>query len=197
MSALNVTPFPPAAVDDDAASERALLAGARDGDRGAAERLLEMSYEAVFASLVKMTAGDRELAADLTQDTYRKAWEALPDFDGRSRFGTWLYRIAYTTFLNHIRKPNRVAALDDQKIEPADPAPHVDAVVQTRQEQLRLRSAVMTLSDELRFTVTAHFWGELSVREIAELERVTTVAIRKRLEKAYRRLQDALQKEDS
>jgi DNA-directed RNA polymerase specialized sigma24 family protein len=51
---------------------------------------------------------------------------------------------------------------------------------------------VLSLSDDLRLTVTAHFWGELPVREIAELEKVTTVAIRKRLERAYRLLEKEL-----
>lgn len=175
--------------------EQLLLAAIRRGDRGAAERLVETSYGAVFAALVKMCAGDRDLAADLTQDAFRKAWEALPSFDGRARFATWIYRIAYTTFLNHIRRPKKVSALEEQKFEPEDPTPNAGWTVQKREEALRLQRAVMSLNDELRFTVTAHFWGELPVREIAELERITTVAVRKRLDKAYRLLQEALQKD--
>ena len=177
------------------ADEAALLARLREGDRRAAEQLVECSYTAVFASLVRMCGGDRELAADLTQDTYRKAWEAIGEFDGRARFTTWLYRIAYTTFLNHVRRPARVMPLPENAPEPADPAPRADEIVRSRQEYLRLRQAVMTLADDLRFTVTAHFWGELPVREIAELEHVTTVAIRKRLERAYRQLESQLQKD--
>jgi RNA polymerase sigma-70 factor (ECF subfamily) len=175
--------------------ESALLSSVRSGDRRAAERLVEASYSSVFASLCKMCGGDRELAADLTQDTYRKAWEALREFDGRARFTTWLYRIAYTTFLNHVRRPARVVPMPENAPEPADPAPRADEIVRSREEYLRLRHAVMSLPEDLRFTVTAHFWGELPVREIAGLEHVTTVAIRKRLERAYRQLEKELAKD--
>ncbi|HEX6159235.1 MAG TPA: sigma-70 family RNA polymerase sigma factor, partial [Thermoanaerobaculia bacterium] len=82
--------------------ERKLLAAVRAGDAAAAEELVERTYSAVYASLYRL-CGDSDLAADLTQETYQKAWSALKGFDGRSQLFTWLYRIAYTTFLNHIR----------------------------------------------------------------------------------------------
>ncbi|MFY9826173.1 MAG: sigma factor-like helix-turn-helix DNA-binding protein, partial [Thermoanaerobaculia bacterium] len=60
----------------------------------------------------------------------------------------------------------------------------------------RLRRAVLALPEELRFTVTALFWGDLPVKEIARQEGVTTVAIRKRLKRALARLAQALGEED-
>ena len=55
-----------------------------------------------------------------------------------------------------------------------------------------LREAVLRLPEDLRFTVTAHFWGGLAVKEIAAIEEITTVAIRKRLHKAFSLLEQAL-----
>jgi len=170
--------------------ERRLLAAIRGGDRSAAEELVERTYSAVYASLYRL-CGDRDLAADLTQETYRKAWEALGGFDGRSQFFTWLYRIAYTTFLNHIRRPKRITSLDETT-DVRDDAPSADEVIGEREENARLREAVMQLPEDLRFTVTAHFWGGLPVKEIARIEEVTTVAIRKRLHKAFSILESAL-----
>ncbi|HLJ73162.1 MAG TPA: sigma-70 family RNA polymerase sigma factor [Thermoanaerobaculia bacterium] len=170
--------------------ERRLLAAIRGGDRSAAEELVERTYSAVYASLYRL-CGDRDLAADLTQETYRKAWEALGGFDGRSQFFTWLYRIAYTTFLNHIRRPRRMTPLDETS-DVQDKRPPVDEVIGEREENERLRDAVMQLPEDLRFTVTAHFWGGLPVKEIARIEEVTTVAIRKRLHKAFSILESAL-----
>ena len=172
--------------------ERRLLAAIRGGDRSAAEEIVERTYSAVFASLYRM-CGDRDLAADLTQETYQKAWTALPDFDGRSQLFTWLYRIAYTTFLNHIRRPRRMTSLDDEKApELRDMAPGADEVLSGREEGELLRSAVLQLPEDLRFTVTAHFWGGLAVKEVAKIEGITTVAIRKRLHKAFALLEASL-----
>ena len=67
--------------------ERKLLTAIRGGDRGAAEEIVERTYSAVFASLYRL-CGDHDLAADLTQETYQKAWAALPNFDG-STFETY------------------------------------------------------------------------------------------------------------
>ena len=175
--------------------ERKLLGAIRGGDRAAAEEVVERTYSAVFASLYRL-CGDQDLAADLTQETYQKAWAALPNFDGRSQLFTWLYRIAYTTFLNYVRRPRRMTSLDEPDApEMPDRAPAVDQVLSDRQEAERLRAAVLRLPDDLRFTVTAHFWGGLAVKEIAKIEEITTVAIRKRLHKAFSILEASLDEE--
>lgn len=175
--------------------EGRLLAALAAGDRGAAERLVEQTYQGVYA-LLRRLCGDPDLAADLTQDTYRKAWDALPGFDRRARFSTWLFRIAYTTFLNHLRRPRRLVPLEE-KHEAAvpDPAPAADEVVGRDAAGDRLRRAVLALPEDLRYTVTALFWGELPVKEIAREEGVTPVAIRKRLKKALRMLALTLEEE--
>lgn len=176
--------------------ERSLLAAIRAGNQAAAEELVERTYSAVFASIYRL-CGDSDLAADLTQETYQKAWGALSGFDGRSQLFTWLYRIAYTTFLNHIRRPRRMTSLDepDSFFEPRDETPSADEVLMEKEEAERLREAVMTLPEDLRFTVTAHFWGGLPVKEIARIENITTVAIRKRLHKAFSLLGSTLEEE--
>ena len=174
------------------AEERELLLGIRAGNQAAAEELVERTYSAVFASIYRL-CGDSDLAADLTQETYQKAWGALHGFDGRSQLFTWLYRIAYTTFLNHIRRPRRMTSLDEpDSFEVRDETPAADQVLMEQEEAERLREAVMRLPEDLRFTVTAHFWGGLPVKEIARIENITTVAIRKRLHKAFSLLESTL-----
>jgi RNA polymerase sigma-70 factor, ECF subfamily len=172
-----------------------LLAGLRRGDRQAAEALLAGSYRLVYAALFRLCGGDADLAADLTQETYRKAWQALAGFDGRAEISTWLYRIAYNTFLNHLRRPRPL--LDDglAAARLVDPAPAPDDAAVAGQEAERLRRAVLGLPEDLRFTVSAHFWSELPVREIAALENITTVAVRKRLARAFARLRLALEED--
>ena len=192
----NVAEFPSRQPEHDVSArwseEHQLLDAIRSGDRTAAEEMVERTYSAVFASLFRLCS-DSDLAADLTQETYQKAWAALPGFDGRSQLFTWLYRIAYTTFLNYIRRPRRVVSIDDDKIpEVRDDAPAADEILSTTEDSERLRAAVLRLPEDLRFTVTAHFWGGLAVKEIARIEDITTVAIRKRLHKAFSLLESIL-----
>lgn len=175
--------------------ERSLLERIRAGDRRAAETLVEGTYAEVFASLVRL-CGDRDLAADLTQETYRKAWQALPGFDGRSRFSTWLYRIAYNAMLNHARGRLKAVPFEgDGATVPADPGRSAEETVGNSEIALRLRRAILALPEELRFSVTARFWAGHSITDIARHEGLTTVAIRKRLRRALAMLQAALQKE--
>jgi RNA polymerase sigma factor (sigma-70 family) len=172
--------------------EQKLLAAVRAGDTMAAEELVERTYSAVFASIYRL-CGDSDLSADLTQETYQKAWGALSGFDGRSQLFTWLYRIAYTTFLNHIRRPRRMTSLDEpDAIDVVDETPPADEVLVDAEEAEHLREAVMKLPEDLRFTVTAHFWGGLPVKEIARIEEITTVAVRKRLHRAFSLLEPML-----
>ena len=167
-------------------------------DRAAAERLVESSYRQIYAALFRMCGGDAELAADLTQETYRKAWEALPRFEGRAQLTTWLYRIAYNTFLHHVRRPRLMQELSDEKAATlADPDPDAATTVTAADEAERLRRAVWKLPEDLRFTVSAHFWSELPVAEVAKLENITPVAIRKRLKRAFAALRLALEEPTS
>lgn len=176
--------------------ERALLDRFARGERSAADAIVERTYRAVFASLVRLTGGNHDLAADLTQETYRRAWQALSGFDRRSRLGTWLYRIAYNAFLNHLRRPARVVPFEDEHpVEVTDPAPGQDDSLSRQEVAARLRRAVMGLPEELRFTVTARFWAELPVVDIARHEHVTGAAIRKRLTRAMTLLRANLEED--
>lgn len=187
------TPF---RLRSDALDERRLLAAARSGDRAAAEELAARTYEQVFSTLVRLAGGDVDRAADLTQETYRRAWKALGGFEGRAKLSTWLHRIAYTTFLNEVRGRQRIVPLAPERAEQIPAAgPSQEALATERSEHQRLRSAVLALEDDLRYPLTARYWGEVSVPEIAAEIGITPAAVRKRLKKAQQRLAELLEKE--
>jgi RNA polymerase sigma-70 factor (ECF subfamily) len=174
-------------------SNRELLAAYRRGDSSSAELLVERTYEAVYAAALKL-CGDPGRAADLTQETFRKAWQSLHRFEGRSKVSTWLYRIAFTTFLNSTRTDGREVPLDDEVARrmPAAGRSPEETVGATSQAEAT-RQAVLGLPVELRATVAAHYWGEIPIREIAREAGITPVAVRKRLKKALALLAGALE----
>ncbi len=174
--------------------ERVLLGELRNGNRAAAEELVRVTYRRIWALLYRLTGGDGELAADLTQESYRKAWAALPRFDGRSAFSTWLFRIAYTTWLNHQRRPRPVVPLDEGITARArNGGPDAEELAARAQQDERLRRAVLALPDPQRQLVVARFWGEVPVRELAAAEGISPQALRKRLRKAMAILRDTLE----
>jgi len=97
-------------VADNAAAARvdqALAARARHGDRQAFEQLVRRHQGMVRAQLRRLLHGDHALADDLAQDTFLLAWRKLAQFRGDALFSTWLYRIAYTCFLQARRQPTQ------------------------------------------------------------------------------------------
>ncbi len=93
------TPARSSAVSDEAD----LVARARDGDAIAFERLFER-YHAPILNYLHRMVGDRALAEDLTQDSFVKAYRALPGTRPDLAFKAWLYRIATNTAISHLRR---------------------------------------------------------------------------------------------
>ena len=85
-------------------SDTALVARVvADDDRGAFELLVRRHQSAVRNFLRRLARNDNERANDLAQETFIKMYEGLHSYRGAARFSTWLYRIAYHTFLNDQR----------------------------------------------------------------------------------------------
>jgi RNA polymerase sigma-70 factor (ECF subfamily) len=106
--------------------EQELLAAARDGDEDAFRRIVEHHRGGLHAHCYRML-GSLHDAEDMLQETFLRAWRALPDFRGRSSLGTWLYRIATNACLDAIaRRPKRVLPVDyGPATNPLDPGePH-------------------------------------------------------------------------
>ena len=130
------------------ADERWLVARARQGDRHAARQLYDAHAQRVHR-LVFRICEDEELAHDLTQDAFIRAFRQLDAFRGDSAFGTWLHRIAVTVALNAMRKVRRVR----DRERPLDDSSELHAAPERRAEpdlRDRLYAAIDALPDSLR-----------------------------------------------
>ncbi len=93
------------------AEERTLVAAAARGSQAAFEQLYRLHVGKVYGLCLRMTA-NVATAEDCTQEAFVQAWKALPGFEQRSRFGSWLHGIAVNAALAHGRK--RVESLGVQ-----------------------------------------------------------------------------------
>lgn len=130
--------------DAEARVDRALVTRALlEGDRRAFEQLLRRHQGMVRAQLRRLLHGDEAAADDLAQETFLLAWRKLDQFRGEARFSTWLYRIAYSCFLQAVRKRSWPAGdADDGEFEqlPASPQP-VDLQLDVERAMQRLSTA--------------------------------------------------------
>jgi RNA polymerase sigma-70 factor (ECF subfamily) len=123
--------------------DKALIARVLAGnDQRAFEQLLRRHQGMVRAQLRRLLHGDEAAADDLAQETFLLAWRKLDQFRGDARFATWLYRIAYASFLQACRRKswNEREAHDDALETVAAPAESMDL-------QLDLARAMQRLSD--------------------------------------------------
>jgi RNA polymerase sigma factor (sigma-70 family) len=93
--------------DEDLALSRRAAAG-----DSAAFAILVEKYERPLRSFLARTAGP-DLADDIAQDAFLKAWRSAAQYDGRARYSTWLTRIAWRCRIDHLRKERRAEAADE------------------------------------------------------------------------------------
>ena len=135
-----------AAQVDDALVARVLLSH----DRPAFERLVRRHQGMVRAQLRRLLPGDTAGADDLAQETFLLAWRKLHQFRGEARFSTWLYRIAYSCFLQARRKGSRAAEVINHQALTEGTSPHDAAEL-----RLDIERAMLSLSVPER-TVLLH-----------------------------------------
>lgn len=147
---------------------------------------VEGNQRAVRRFLTALCCGDSALADDLAQDTFLKAYLSCDGFKDDSKFTTWIYRIAYNTFIS-----NRRALRLNEPITAADNISGTDAADKAYEYQ-PLYNALEQLSDTERSAVLLHYMQGYAVDEIAAIIESTSEAVRQRLSRARRHLKQLL-----
>lgn len=140
-SAARMTITPDTVVEFDVA----LIERARRGDSRAFERLYRDHVGRVHGLCLRMTRNP-ELAADCAQDAFIKAWKALPRFEARSSFSTWLHRIAVNTVLEKRRGRASAEIVVEDPTEFEEPVMVLDSPV----EEEELEAAIASLPQGAR-----------------------------------------------
>jgi RNA polymerase sigma-70 factor (ECF subfamily) len=170
---------------------------ARAGDARAYGTLVERHQARTYATLRKLT-GDHDLAMDLTQDAFVRAWQQLRAFEGRSAFSTWLYRIAVRLAYDAFERERRLAPaglVGAAELDVADPAPGPDRSAERRTDAELLERRINELPKLQRAVVVLRTYGELPYREIAEMLGTTETSARVSYHHAITKLRDRYMEE--
>src|SRR5690348_12832124 len=141
--------------------------------------------------------GSASEADDIAQEVFLKAFRALPQFEGRSQFFTWVYRMAVNRSLNQRRDRARRGEdpLDDPRVELAvavDARNNPGRAAELRQTYARLLRALDSLPAEMRTTVILVSLQVMSHGEAAVIQKVSDGTIAWRMHEARRRLNEAM-----
>lgn len=154
------------------------------GDKAAGERFVSEHYPRILRFLRNLT-GNVEVAPDLTQQTFVKAWEALVWFRGESSLATWLHRIAYHEYTHWLRDKREHASLDDAHEV-------IDERAARDFEAVLLRRAMSLLSPDHREALFLFHVQGFSVQEVADVLQIPPGTVMSRLFNARARLRELL-----
>ncbi len=173
--------------------DQALVERAQKGDKRAFE-LLVIKYQRKLARLLSRMVRDPAEIEDITQESFIKAYRALPQFRGESAFYTWLYRIAVNTAKNYLvargRRAPTTTEFSSEEAEGFEDAELLrdiatpDAELQTKQIAAAVNKAVEALPEELRTAITLREIDGLSYEEIAQMMDCPIGTVRSRIFRA-------------
>lgn len=185
--------------DSEPASDEALVVLALDGSEDAFAELVRR-YQRRLTAFLAQLVGDADLARELAQEAFIRAWSALSRFDPAYRFSTWLFRIAHNLGIDHLRRRRlQTVSLyrqdaDGEEVELALPDDAKDPLehVENRALEEGLREAIESLRPEYRELVLLRHFGGLAYQEIAELKGMPLGTVKNKLFRAHSVLRNAL-----
>ncbi len=159
------------------------------GDKRAGEEFVTAHYPRIFR-LLRCLTGRADLAEDLTQQTFVRAWQALANFRNESRLSTWLHRIAYHEYTHWLR--------DRREHLPLDAAEHLAAPALPEEwATLVLPQALAQLTPELRDAFLLYHVQELTIAEAAAILDIAPGTVKSRLFTARHRLRELIEQQEA
>ena len=179
----------------DEISNSELVRKSQFGDKAAFEQLVIRHQELVFSLAYKLT-GNREMANDVAQEAFIRAWKAIEKFRGDSTFSTWIYRITVNTAWTLRKKAKKHNTLNiDDTYEPIviDEKKDPELVAINSDLSSVLINALDKIPIEQRIIVELKNIEGRSHKEIADYLDISVTAAKVRLHRAHQKLRQILE----
>lgn len=177
-----------------------LIVMAQKGDANAFEDLV-CRYDKQVLSIALSYCSDEDVAKEIYQEVFVRVYRALPRFQFKSQFSTWLYRIVVNVSLTHRAKDRNspfvsmeAASDEDERsleMQVADPT-EADEMVLNEEISTHIQDALATLSPQQRMVFTLRHYDGFKLREIATMMDCAEGTVKKYLFTATERMRDRL-----
>ena len=161
-----------------------------EGDTNAFAVLVDRYKDLVFTLALRMLK-NREEAEEVAQDAFIKTYKSLEKFKGDSKFSTWLYRVAYNTCLDRIKKNKKHI----HNIEINEFTAHQVFTIDNALDHMELKErdeaiqrCIHLLPSEDSFLLTLYYFDDLSLDEISKITGITSNAIKVKLFRSRKKL---------
>ena len=169
-------------------SEKSLINLVKKGDKKAYEVLVLQYQDRLVFSVYKFLK-DYELAQDIAQEAFVKAFKNIEKFRGDSSFYTWIYRIAINTAKNFLSSKSRKSEIYDDEImelklsESAVTSENPENILEAEELRSLMMDAIQGLPDDIRTTLSLREFDGLSYEQIAEVQNCPIGTVRSRIHK--------------
>ena len=173
--------------------EKQRIARVQEGETEAFSPLVR-KYNARLYRHIQKRLRDPEVAKDLTQETWLKAYRGIRSYRGASAFYSWVYRIAENVITDHFRRHATETASrhlgDDPRFRETAPCP--SQLVERKELRLQLKNAIKCLTQPRRDVFVLYYHHELPIKAIARLLNRSEGTIKTHLRNARLQLQELL-----
>ena len=181
-------------------NEGTLIEQLKKGDETAFKTIVDTWQDMVYNAAIGIVQ-NAEDAEDITQDVFVQVYHSVSSFKGDSKFSTWLYRIAVTKSLDHVRRKKRkkrfafVRSLFGEENEVLVDPPdfhHPGVSMEMKENAATLFKAISHLPENQRVAFTLHKVEGLSYQEVSDVMQTTVSSVESLMHRAKTNLQKKL-----
>lgn len=171
-----------------------LVKKAQKGDTRAFEQVIEQYYTKIY-NIALGTMGNPHDAEDAAQNALIKIYGAIGEFRFKSKFSTWVYRVAMNSCRDELRKRKRVTHISSEEIGESDFGADIqspETYALKSEASIGLRDAIDRLKDEHKTAIVLRDINGFSYEEIARITKCSVGTVKSRISRARTALKDLL-----
>ena len=161
-----------------------------DGDTNAFSTLVDMYKDLVFTLALRMLK-NREEAEEVAQDTFIKTYKSIDRFKGDSKLSTWIYRVAYNTCLDRIKKNKKHlnnVEINEFTVHQVKTIDNALDKIEAKEREEAIQRCISALPSEDSFLLTLYYFDDLSLDEISKIVGITANSIKVKLFRCRKKL---------